>query len=116
MNTYIFTGSIIPTVENWELLPLDSEFGFACNETGYIFDDGTVFYDHQGLNHYIFQNKDVAADYFFNGKDVPCLHSFYIGSRDDHPTLDGWCKRMSIALDDDEDGSSVFSSYKEAIA
>jgi hypothetical protein len=108
-----FSGLSVPTKENWKYIA--DEFGFECNETGCVLEDGTVFYDHKGLDHYIFANKDIAADYFFNGMDVECQHSFYIGSRDEHPTLDGWCKRMGIALDTDEDGSSVFSAYKQAI-
>lgn len=113
---YCFSGQKIPTKENWGVFGKGEEFAFTSSQTGMIMDDGTVFYDHEGLNHYIFKNKKVAAEYFFNGEKARCLHSFYIGSREQHPTLEGWCKRMGIELDEDEDGSCVFSAYKEAVA
>lgn len=40
---------------------------------------------------------------------------YSVGCRDEHPTLDGWCNRMGIALDEDEDGSSVFSTFKRGL-
>lgn len=93
------------------------EFAFAANETGLVYPDGRVFYDSEGTNQYCFDTKEDAYDFLF-GSDELCpphqyeyRHSFYIGSRDLHPTLDGWCKRMGIDVQKDEDGSSVYSDW-----
>ena len=107
-----FQGSVIPTEETWQLI--DGEFAFSNNETGCVNEDETVFYDSEGLCQYMFANKDDAFKYFFGDEDddVPYLYSFYIGSREDHPTLDGWCKRMGIGTQEEEDGSSVWSAWR----
>lgn len=105
-----FQGTPVATEENWD--SLNGEFSFSNNETGSINEDGTVFYDSEGLNQYIFANKADAFEYLFEGAEVSHKHSFYIGSREEHPTLDGWCKRMGIGVQKEEDGSSVWSAWK----
>lgn len=115
---YTFQGCIIPTEETFmTLAPVNGkfpiEFGFAANETGYIYEDGTVFYDCHGLNQYMFKTRENAFDFIFGYVgEFEYQHSFYVGSREDHPTLDGWCIRMRIGVQDEEDGSSVFSAWK----
>jgi len=105
-------GSIIPTEETWHLI--NGEFAFSNNETGCVNEDGTVFYDDGGMEQYVFSNKDDAFKFLFGTEEnvIPYLHSFYIGSREEHPTLDGWCKRMGIDTQEEEDGSSVWSDWK----
>lgn len=114
---YTFQGCIIPTEETWFTLAAQNgkypiEFGFSANETGYIYEDETVFYDSEGLNQYLFKNRQDAFVHLFGDGNIEHQHSFYIGSREDHPTLEGWCKRMGIGVQEDEDGSSVFSAWK----
>lgn len=123
MNTeYTFQGCAIPTEETFMLmLPKEGEyqieFGFEPNETGYIYEDGTVFYDHQGLFQYQFKSRENALAFLFNleSEEFEYQQSFYVGSREDHPTLDGWCKRMGIGVQEEEDGSSVFSAWKTTL-
>jgi len=104
-------GITVATEENWD--SLHGEFCFSNNETGKINEDGTVFYDSEGLAQYLFTSKSDAFEYLFNSVEVLCKHSYYIGSREDHPTLDGWCKRMGIGIqEEEEDGSSVWSAWK----
>lgn len=119
LENYTFQGCIIPSEETFMTLqPEDGkypiDFGFAANKTGMIYEDGTVFYDSEGLNQYQFKTRENAFDFIFGwyGEDFEYQHSFYVGSREDHPTLDGWCIRMGIGVQDEEDGSSVFSAWK----
>jgi hypothetical protein len=116
---FTIQGCIIPKEETFLTLQPENgkypiEFGFSANETGYIYQDGTVFYDSEGTDQYIFKNRqDAFVNLFgYSGREYEYKHSFYIGSREDHPTLDGWCIRMGIGVQDEEDGSSVFSAWK----
>ena len=120
-HTYIFQGCVIPTEDTFMTLqPEDGkfpiEFGFEANETGYIYEDDTVFFDYRGTDQYQFKNRQDAFVYFFGDGKTEYQHSFYVGSRESHPTLDGWCKRMGIGVQEDEDGSSVFSAWKTVSA
>lgn len=118
---YTIQGCVIPTEETFmTLAPISGEypieFGFAANETGYIYEDETVFYDCHGLDQYMFKNREDAFDFIFGySREFEYQHSFYVGSREDHPTLDGWCMRMGIGVQEEEDGSSVFSAWQTII-
>ena len=105
-----FTGVGIATEDNCD--KLNGEFAFSNHETGCINDDGSVFYNSEGLNQYIFNSKEDAFDFLFNGEDVVCQHSYYVGSREDDPDLEERCLKNDIGVQKEEDGSEIWSAWK----
>lgn len=117
-------GCIIPTKETWFQLQPETpdeeiEFGFSACETGYIYPDGTVWYNDEGTESYKFKNREDAFDFFFNADELLCPEHSYefqvsrrIGSREEDPALEQRCKDQGIEIDDEEDGDSVYSAYE----
>lgn len=99
------------------------EFAFSNSRTGWLNEDGTVFYNEDGLTNYEFKDANDAFVFFFGyDENKPHLNekftykrSKYIGNREAHPTLDGWCNRMGVRLDEEEDGSSVYTDWEEVL-
>lgn len=117
-----FAGLPIATKENFFEVTNDGEnpieFAFGNNETGYVYENGTVYFNNKGIELYEFNNTNDAFAYFFGeGKELSTNFVYkmsrYIGDRDTHPTLEGWCKRMGIKTLEEEDGSSVYTDWKE---
>jgi hypothetical protein len=90
----------------------------AANETAfYDQDSGTVETNIQGLNRYLYASLEDFIEHALEGNFVPHQHSVYIGSReeivggDDIIEFNDNYDPEHMTIDDDEDGSSMYSSF-----
>jgi hypothetical protein len=77
----------------------------------YYADDGSAMYNEQGQTYFFYGSLEDFANEYFLGKTVPVKSSIYVGDRDDNGTIT-WhndCAYEPDEIDDDEDGSCVFT-------
>jgi len=92
---------------------ITGDFGFADNKTGYVHKDGSVFYDHEGLTQYLFPTILDAYEFLINGNTSKARVSDYLGSRDEDSLLEAQLINQNVSLNEEEDGSSIWSSFSE---
>jgi len=88
-----------------------NSFYFNGNENINIDTTGFVNYNYHGTDQYYFRDISSFSQWFFENANVPYLYSKYIGNRSEtgvvslHEDID-----TNISIDEDEDGSCVWSS------
>lgn len=91
--------------------PAGSDFVFRADRTGSHYEDGTVYYNYQGLVNYTFDNIFDAARYLIDSaSDVPHYRSDAVGNRLDDGSISFWSASYSDdELDLDDDGGTVYT-------
>lgn len=99
------------TKEDFLTDKITGEFEFKANRTGAVNDDGSVFYNHEGVELYSFPTITDFVKKIFDNEPANYSVSYYIGERNDDGkiTLEDNELLITHGIDNNEDGSSVFS-------
>jgi hypothetical protein len=109
--------SLTKEQKNWiRNLETDGEtyLGVANETAFYDKESGSVETDIQGLNRYRYKSIDDFIENHINHNFVPHEHSIYIGERNMETGKISFNENYdpdTMSIDEDEDGSSVYSDF-----